>query len=168
MQSTSLPVRASTAPLLPGYDRQRDLPRLLPLWPEELADVSLDGRRALVHRLHAVLRRERQRGAAGNWAYDIARHRHLLIAYRAELATWRQVHQQANAAANAAARSVGAPLAPQLISLAASRGPFSSPVSNGLPHSSAPPSDNRGAGSISPGILPAISCNGSANAVSGI
>ena len=67
-----------------GYERVRDLPRLLPLWPEELADDTLAGRRQLVWRLKNLLRHERQRGLAGHWSYDLARHRQLVIAYRAE------------------------------------------------------------------------------------
>ena len=72
------------------YDRQRDLPRLLPLWPEELADNSLDGRAKLVARLGNLLRRERQRGLVGDWCYDLARHRQLLSAYKAEWQEWRR------------------------------------------------------------------------------
>ena len=68
------------------YVRARDLPRLLPVWPDEIADTSDAGRLRLLIKLQSQLRRERQRGLAGHWAYDLARHRQLLIAYRAELA----------------------------------------------------------------------------------
>lgn len=68
------------------YDRKRDLPRLVPLWPAEIDDVSTTGRLRLLGKLRKALRAERQRGVAGSWCYDLARHRHLLTAYRAEVA----------------------------------------------------------------------------------
>lgn len=74
----------------PAYVRRRDLPRLLPIWPEDLADVSIDGRAKLVARLGNLLRRERQRGLAGDWCYDLSRHRQLVIAHRAEWQAWQQ------------------------------------------------------------------------------
>lgn len=75
----------SGAPAQAGaYDRQRDLPLLLPLWPEDLAVTSIPALQSLVDLLHNVLRRERQRGLAGDWCYSLARHQQLLIAYRAE------------------------------------------------------------------------------------
>lgn len=67
-----------------SYQRQKDLPRLLPLWPQELADASLPGRLAILAKLRRALRTERQRGIAGHWAYDLARHDALLRAYRHE------------------------------------------------------------------------------------
>lgn len=73
-----------------GYVRSRDLPRLLPLWPEESADGGLESQGRLVARLRIMLRRERQRGIAGDWCYDLARHRQLLVAWRAEAAAWQQ------------------------------------------------------------------------------
>jgi hypothetical protein len=54
--------------------RRNDLARLLPLWPVELADLSLEGRQRIVATLEKALRVERQRGKAGHWAYDLARH----------------------------------------------------------------------------------------------
>lgn len=68
------------------YCRADDLPRLLPLWAAELADTSIAGRTQLVEKLYAALRRERRRGVACDWCYDLARHRQLLIAYKAERA----------------------------------------------------------------------------------
>jgi hypothetical protein len=68
------------------YCRKRDLPRLLPLWPHEVADDSHAGRLRLLARLRRALRLERQRGLAGHWTYDLARHVQLLAAYRAEVA----------------------------------------------------------------------------------
>ena len=73
-----------------AYVRRRDLPRLLPIWPEDLADLSLAGRAKLVARLANSLRRERQRGLAGDWCYDLSRHRQLVIAHAAERQAWQQ------------------------------------------------------------------------------
>lgn len=67
-----------------GYDRRRDLPRLLPLWPHEIAPDDLAEHARLLARMRRALRIERQRGIAGHWTYDLARHAALLRAYRAE------------------------------------------------------------------------------------
>jgi uncharacterized protein YcaQ len=66
------------------YERLKDLPKLIPLWPSELADASLAGRRRLLGLLARSLRAERRRGLAGHWSYDLARHAALVAAYRAE------------------------------------------------------------------------------------
>ena len=57
---------------------------LLPLWPHELTDQSSTGRRTRIDALKRALRAERQRGIAGHWTYDLARHWALLRWYRAE------------------------------------------------------------------------------------
>lgn len=64
--------------------RELHLQQLLPMWPAELADTTLAGRLRLLKRLRRALRQERRRGLAGHWSYDLARHRRLLVAYRAE------------------------------------------------------------------------------------
>jgi hypothetical protein len=74
----------------PAYDRQRDLPRLLPLWPTELEAMDLTAHARLLNRMRRALRAERQRGIGGHWAYDLARHAALLRAYRAETAIFLQ------------------------------------------------------------------------------
>jgi hypothetical protein len=51
-----------------------DLRHLLPLWPRELADRSLEGRKKLIAALDRALRRERRNGQAGHPAYDLTRH----------------------------------------------------------------------------------------------
>jgi hypothetical protein len=68
----------------PPYDRRRDLAPLLPLWPTELDDLSPAGRRRVTAKLARALRHDRRAGLAGAWAYDLARHRALLRAWRAE------------------------------------------------------------------------------------
>ncbi|NJO34736.1 MAG: hypothetical protein HC869_18055 [Rhodospirillales bacterium] len=62
-----------------------ELPRVLPLWPHELDDESFEGRRSIVYKLRRALRAERQRGIAGHWTYDLARHVELVRIYRLEL-----------------------------------------------------------------------------------
>jgi hypothetical protein len=71
----------------------RELQRLLPLWPAELADRSAEGRRKLMACLRRALREERCRGLAGHWAYDLARHAALFRAYQDELSTDRRQPQ---------------------------------------------------------------------------
>lgn len=66
------------------YDRLRDLPRLIALWPHELADTSLAGQQRLVMVLRRALRIERRLGLAGHFSYDLGRHRALLAATRQE------------------------------------------------------------------------------------
>jgi hypothetical protein len=66
------------------YDRQRHLPRILPVGPNELADESDAGRRRILARLTKALRGERSRGRAGHWTYDLNRHIALAQAFNAE------------------------------------------------------------------------------------
>ncbi|AGK58114.1 hypothetical protein HYPDE_32198 [Hyphomicrobium denitrificans 1NES1] len=51
-----------------------DQQRLLPLWPREMADRSLEGREKLIAALDRALRRERCHGRAGHPAYNLERH----------------------------------------------------------------------------------------------
>lgn len=74
-----------TSPL-PAYDRTRDLPGLIAVWPAELSDTSAEGRRRLIAKLRRALRAERRRGLRGHWTYDLARHAQLLVAFDAECA----------------------------------------------------------------------------------
>lgn len=69
-----------------SYQRARDLPRLLPLWPREIADYSLAGTRRIVAGLRKAMRAERRRGLAGQWSYDLSRHMALATALKAERA----------------------------------------------------------------------------------
>jgi hypothetical protein len=71
------------------YDRARDLPRLLALWPAEIEDLSIEGRARILKRIERALRAERRRGIAGHWTYDLARHAQLVEAYRQEQA-WQE------------------------------------------------------------------------------
>lgn len=77
--------------MLHHTERVTALSRLLPLWPGELADTSLNGRRVIVRRLAKALRAERQRGRGGHWAYSLARHAALAKALQAEHAALIQI-----------------------------------------------------------------------------
>ena len=68
------------------YCRVTDLPKLVGVWPHELADTSAMGRARLVAKLKRALRQERQRGLGGHWTYDLARHSQLLAACQYEIA----------------------------------------------------------------------------------
>lgn len=78
---------------MPRYDRERDLPRLIRLWPDEVKSSEPETLGMIVRRLHAALRAERQRGLAGHWTYDLARHSQLYAAYRAELHSLNAIHK---------------------------------------------------------------------------
>jgi len=52
--------------------------RLLPVWPKDLRDRTLAGRRKLISIIERELRKERQRGIAGARTYDVARHAKLV------------------------------------------------------------------------------------------
>lgn len=74
------------------YDRLRDLPGLLPIWPAELSDFSLEGTRKLLVALRKATRTERLRGSSGHWAYDLGRHLALVKAYKAESLRYREAY----------------------------------------------------------------------------
>lgn len=65
--------------------RRRELGHFLPLWPDELADLTVAGRDRIIRLLRKALREERRRGIQGHWAYDLARHAALLRIYQAEV-----------------------------------------------------------------------------------
>lgn len=85
-QKTDRTLRVSAAAAAHAADiaRRNELARLLPLWPRELADLSISGRRDLIKVLERALRGERKRGRAGHWTYDVARHAALIRNHRAE------------------------------------------------------------------------------------
>jgi len=63
-----------------------DVVRLLPLWPRDLADRSLEGRKKLIAVLDRALRQERRRGHMGHSAYDLEKHAALYRALKKERA----------------------------------------------------------------------------------
>jgi hypothetical protein len=79
-----------------AYVRLRDLPKLIPLWPHELADHSPEGCRQVLAKLRSALRAERRRALSGHWSYDLNRHLGLLSAYKGELAGLRRIEAQPN------------------------------------------------------------------------
>jgi hypothetical protein len=78
-----------------AYSRPRDLPKLIALWPHELADQSPEGIFRVLAKLRRALRAERRRGLAGHWSYDLNRHLGLLSAYKGELAGLRARRRKA-------------------------------------------------------------------------
>jgi hypothetical protein len=85
IQSSKLPLGACAA-AASGYDRLRDLPRLLRLWPDEVRSLGAPDQPWLVKRLGRVLRTERHLGLVRHWSYDLSRHAALLRAWRTEKA----------------------------------------------------------------------------------
>ncbi len=79
--------RSRCQPVVSTYVRERDLPRLIPLWPAEIADTTAEGRLRLIQRLKRALREERRRGIGGDWTYDLRRHAGLSLALKAETET---------------------------------------------------------------------------------
>jgi hypothetical protein len=78
------------------YERRRHLPRLIPLDPSALNDLSAPSRRAILARLARALRAERNRGRAGHWTYDLNRYVALKQAYEAEKRDLRsKIHEAA-------------------------------------------------------------------------
>jgi hypothetical protein len=69
-----------------AYERARDLPKLIALWPHELDDESAEGCRRILAKLRGALGAERRRALAGHWSYDLNRHLGLLSAYKGEMA----------------------------------------------------------------------------------
>ncbi len=92
MSARAVPVKAApprafsppTTASKHGYERNRDLPRLVNMWPNEVAAMQESDRSLIVLRLMRALRAERRRGQHGAWTYDLSRHALLLAAYRSE------------------------------------------------------------------------------------
>lgn len=68
------------------YQRERDLPGLLHLWPDEAERFRAGDTKWLVSYLEQALAGERRRGLEGRWPYDQARHAGLLRALKYERA----------------------------------------------------------------------------------
>lgn len=85
-------------------ERARELARLIPLWPSEIADTSREGRTRLIAKLECALKAERRRGRSGHWTYDLARHAALVRIWRHERAA---LSKQASSQKESA-RSAGA------------------------------------------------------------
>ncbi len=72
------------------YRREEELPKLIGLWPDEIAGHEAADANVVLGKLRRALRAERQRGRAGHWAYDLNRHLALLDAIRHETALMKQ------------------------------------------------------------------------------
>lgn len=99
-RSACQPSGAKLTAALPEDERRRALMRLVPLWPAEIDDVSLQGRQRLVGLLERALLSERRRGRAGHWAYDLARHGALLATSRQERAALEDLKRAGSAASH--------------------------------------------------------------------
>ena len=143
------------------YDRARDLPALLPIWPDELKELTAEGHHRLIQRLRRTLREERRRGLAGSWTYDLARHARLYRALQAEVALLPKP------LSSWAARSFGRQEPRDGLNPDACRDPSSSRAGSGQRHNSARPSDSRAEAATSSDIPRATSCSGSASGASG-
>jgi hypothetical protein len=86
------------------WSRDRLLPRLIGIGPEEIADTSRAGRLAVLKRLLRALRGERMRGRAGHWSYSLDRHIGLVRAVAAERREIVEIPGGRAAIATAAAR----------------------------------------------------------------
>lgn len=73
-------------------DAIASLPRLIAVWPSELSNIGNLKNVSLLAKLRKALRAERQRGVAGHWTYDLARHAELLAVYRVLVAAHCQKH----------------------------------------------------------------------------
>ncbi len=71
-------------PTAKPYDRETCLPALVAMWPYEIEDFSEAGCENVISKVEKALRGERQRGKAGHWTYNLARHMSLLKAFKAE------------------------------------------------------------------------------------
>ena len=171
---------AHRLPAPPPYDRHRDLPRILPMWPHEIDDMTPEKHLRLLQRLRRALREERRRGIAGSWTYDLARHARLFRALQAEIAatppplsSWvaaglRDEAPTQHSSSQALSRAPDATTseATSGLSLSACQAPSSSQVASGLRHSSAPPSDSRAGAATWPDTPRATSCSASAGVAS--
>ena len=86
------------------YVRERDLAKLVPLWPREIEDQSTKGALVILAKLRRALRAERTRGVAGHWSYDLNRHLGLLSAFKGELASYRAMQLSCSGSAGARPR----------------------------------------------------------------
>ena len=67
-----------------NYDRQKDLPRLIPLWPDQVKDDTLGGIKKIIKKIDIALQSERRKAKTNHWSYNLTKHIGLLIAFKAE------------------------------------------------------------------------------------
>lgn len=90
----------ATCPSSPAYNRNLDLPSLIPLWPAELIDNSASRTRAIILKLTSALRAERRRGRQGHWTYNLNRHAALKRALQSEREYLQSCEQKPRATKN--------------------------------------------------------------------
>ncbi|MBV5263196.1 hypothetical protein [Pinisolibacter aquiterrae] len=84
------PTSLDEPPVWRAGERERILPRLVPVTPGELADRSREGRARILDRVVRALGSERRRGRARHWSYSLDRHVGLIRALAAEADLWRR------------------------------------------------------------------------------
>lgn len=67
-----------------NYERSKDLAKLLPLWPKELADETMKGTETIIKKIRQAIRLERKNGRLGHWSYNLNRHVALINALKEE------------------------------------------------------------------------------------
>ena len=162
------------------YVRTRDLSHLIGLWSAEIEAPSLAGQKRLLRLLRQALRAERQRGLAGHWTYDLARHASLLKAYRCELSCYGfrpggpcgsdpltdAICRCPSSSLCAGGRPAGSDPNCAATSRVAYPAPSSWPARIAPPHNSARPWDSREGGPTSRDTLLATDCSASSDAAS--
>lgn len=87
----------------PFYDRERDLPRHLAIWPRELRDYSIPGTETIIARIQKVLRACYAAALRDHWSYSVNRHIALLAALKCERARLAQLIEDRRKACGEAA-----------------------------------------------------------------
>ena len=67
-----------------SYDRQKDLPRLIAIWPSLLEDDTQEASRKIIEKIQKALQTERRKSKTGHWSYNLTKHIGLLTALKAE------------------------------------------------------------------------------------
>lgn len=76
---------------LPAYERYRDLPSLIRLWPHEIRNGLHAGRLRVLSHVTRAMRVERRRALVGRRDYDLKRHLALLCALKTEQADFAEL-----------------------------------------------------------------------------
>lgn len=85
-----------------AYVRERDLPKLIAVWPKELRNHTVGGTEHVISRIQKVIRACYAAGLRSHWSYDTQRHIGLLTALKAEQARLAHLIEERNARLEAA------------------------------------------------------------------
>ncbi len=66
------------------YDRQKDLPRLIAIWPSQIKDDTQTGTHKIIDKIQRALQVERRKAKSSHWSYNLTKHIGLLTALKAE------------------------------------------------------------------------------------